>query len=273
VVKNALPLALLVTCFGLVLNACGEGESGNEPTKPEPTTPEAATTAEFGPEEVPRGRRYTPKNFEPTLSFTNPSGGLQPWSVINDYSDTYEIRRFFYFRDKHKAKSGASTFGRPERIGFYVYIAFWQIREVFDASEPGKEIERPAPENMVAWLQKHSYLNTTSPKPATVGGVKGKQLDITVAKLPREWPRRDGKYFSATCDWGICVPLIVFKTGPRYGKPKGYGLAPGDKVRFIFIEGVEGKTVVVAIFTKAKQFDKFVTEAYEVLDTVKWEGA
>jgi hypothetical protein len=63
-------------------------------------------------------------------------------------------------------------------------LSFVNEQKVFDPSQPRDLVSVSAPENMVAWLQQHPYLQTDEPQPATVGGVKGVQFDTMVADVP-----------------------------------------------------------------------------------------
>jgi hypothetical protein len=63
-------------------------------------------------------------------------------------------------------------------------LSFVNEQKVFDPSQPRDLVSVSAPEDMVAWLQQHPYLQTDEPQPATVGSVEGVQFDAMVADVP-----------------------------------------------------------------------------------------
>lgn len=235
VVKQALWLGLVVAFVVLALSACGGGGGGSgEQTEEQAATTPEATTATAGaiPERLPAGE-YTTKNFRPTLSFTVGEG----WQ--------FRVPDLRY----------AIDIGPGPESG----IAFLNVRSIYDPSQSAQAIQRPAPADMVAWLQEHPYLDAEKPQPVTIGGVEGKQFDATPSKMPKNYP--------PNCP-APCVPLFPLMAGVDYG------LFEGEKDRFIVLEGVEGKNVIIVVSTQTEErFDEFAPEAQEVLDTVEWEAA
>ena len=118
----------------------------------------------------------------------------------------------------------------------------------------------PAPEDMVEWLQRHPRLEVDEPEDVTVGGVKGEQLDVVASRVPQE-------YYS--CRQPPCLPLLQSAVDPELYLV----LVENQKARFLVLEDVDGKRVVVLLTAEAVKFDEFLPEAQEVLDTVKWEGS
>jgi hypothetical protein len=52
-------------------------------------------------------------------------------------------------------------------------LAFLNIPRVHDPNKLKQETQEPAPEELVAWLEHHPWLDASTPRPASVGGVEG----------------------------------------------------------------------------------------------------
>jgi hypothetical protein len=135
-------------------------------------------------------------------------------------------------------------------------LSFVNEQEVFDPSNPGELDNVPAPENLVTWLQRHPYLETTEPQPATVGGVKGMQLDAVVADDVPASECGDNclGLFMVTLE----IPWVVYEK---------------EKVRFIVLEDVGGQRVTIAAEALAADFEEFLPKAQKVIDTVRWKAS
>ena len=135
-------------------------------------------------------------------------------------------------------------------------LSFVNEQEVFDPSKLRDMDSVPAPKNLVSWLQRHPYLETEQPQPATVGGVKGMQLDAIVADdVP-------------TSECGDnCLGL--FMVGPDID----WVAYEKEKVRFIVLEDVGGERVTIAVEALAVDFEEFLPKAQKVIDTVQWRGS
>jgi hypothetical protein len=134
-------------------------------------------------------------------------------------------------------------------------LSFVNEQEVFDPSEPRDMVSVPAPKNLGTWLQRHPYLETEKPKPATIGGVKGVQLDAVVADDVPASECGDAclGLFVVTLE----IPWVVFEK---------------EKVRFIVLEDVGGERVTIGVEAPAAGFEEFLPKAQKVIDTVQWEG-
>ena len=219
---------LLIAFVILTVSACagGAGSLSELLEKPSSTAATGSTR-----EDIPAGE-YTTKNFEPTLSFTLGEG----WqSGIPDLRYVVDIER-----------------------GISSGIDFMNVRYVYDANNPLHSESNPAPDDMVAWLQQHPYLDAERPQPVAIGGVEGKQFDVSVPKMPEEFPPGCG---------GPCLPLFELAPG------LSFAMAEGEKERFIVLEGVEGKTVTIAAGAPVEEFEVFLPKAQKVLKSVEWEGA
>jgi hypothetical protein len=179
---------------------------------------------------------YRSEEFKPSLSFRVGEG----WS------------------NEPPEMSDALLITRGHDIGG---LGFANIREVY-VYKPTKTTYPSvvnAPKDMVSWFQHHPYLQTSKPESVTVGGVKGKQFDVEVGDVPKDY------YGECGSD---CVDL--FRVGAAYP----VSLWKGDKARFIVLEDVQGDTVVMGFISPSStKFAEHAPEAQKVIDTVKWEGS
>ncbi len=135
-------------------------------------------------------------------------------------------------------------------------VAFINVEQVFNPSKVRELDSMRAPEDMVAWLQANPHLKTEKPKPTSVGGEKGVQFDAIVTP-PVEAP---------LCPGCVGVPLFHYSDGER-----SY-VENGEKIRFIVLEDVKGKTVTIFVETTPQAFEEFLPKAQKVIETVEWKG-
>jgi hypothetical protein len=67
-------------------------------------------------------------------------------------------------------------------------LAFLNIPRAYDPNKLKQETQEPAPEDLVAWLEHHPWLDASTPRPVSVVGVEGQQIDVTAARLPKDHP-------------------------------------------------------------------------------------
>lgn len=230
--RERLSVLLMAAFLLFAASACGggggdQGEGGGgEQAKQEQAKPRKLP--EYG--DLPPGK-YVTDEFEPAFSFGVVGKG---WVV-----------------------GGAEERGVLDmRLGVEgPVISFANEQKVFDPSKPSDLIAVSAPEDMVAWLRRHPYLETEEPEPASVGGVKGAQIDAVVAAdVP-------------TSECGDnCLGL--FMIGPDID----WVVYEKERVRFVVLEDVGGERVIIVAETRAADFEGFLPKAQEVLETVEWEG-
>ena len=220
-VRQTLRLGLLVTLIGLALSGCGGGAK-----------PLSEHSGSLSP------GRYVTDVFEPALSFEVGKG----WEL----SDGLQQKPFFEISREYQGGDyfGTISFNNPPS-------------RVSDPRNPNKLV--PAPEEWVSWFQEHPYLETSTPQPASVGGVEGRRLDIRVSSLPED-------YYSEDC-LGAAVPLWSLPGGHHWCADEGF------TDRYIVLEDIEGETVLIDVWSGSETFEKVLPEAREVLSTVEWEGA
>ena len=231
-VSRALGLGLLAMLVVLVLSACGRVEKEAEV----PHLPDEAKALQPG--------EYRTEEFEPSFSFRVGKG----WE--NDPPEAFDVLLL-----------GQKTGG----------LGAVNVQRVYEPSKSGTPIVVHTPKNLVGWLEHHSYLKTSDPKPVSVGGVEGQQVDVAVANdLP-------GDYHSGMCspiadspiaDVEECVDLFRVSThhSPIF-------VWESDELRLIVLQNeLSGQTVALGFVSSAGDFDKFAPEAQKVIDTVKWKS-
>src|SRR5215213_5867566 len=142
-VRRALGLGLLAMLVVLVLSACGGVEKEAEVHH----LPEEAKPLQPG--------EYRTEEFEPSFSFRVGKG----WK--NDPPEAFDILLL-----------GQETGG----------LGFLNVQRVYEPSKSVTPIVVNDPKDLVGWLEYHPYLKTSDPEPISVGGAKGLQLDVAVAK-------------------------------------------------------------------------------------------
>ena len=221
-VRDTLRLGVVLAFCALEVGACGVPD---EEVKPRPLPEERR---ELRPGE------YRTDEFEPAFSF----GVGEGWTnEPPEMSDALLLTR-----------------------GHQRWLGFANVQEVFvyKPTKTSSQTVVESPKDMVGWFMRHPYLYTSRPEHwATVGGVEGKRLDVSVGELPRD--------YSGECGSG-CVDL--FRVGGAYP----VYLREEDSARLTVLEDLENETVVVGFFGPAVEFDDHAPEAQKVIDTVEWRG-
>jgi hypothetical protein len=111
-------------------------------------------------------RVHRSANFQPGLTYEVPAG----WA---DHADS----RGEYYLLAPGSKPNASEFGARDAIAFEANVTFTpagcDAKPRFDASKTAVDI--------AAWMARRTNLVTTSPRPASIGGLKGTALDVRLA--------------------------------------------------------------------------------------------
>src|SRR5215208_4253942 len=209
--------AVMLTTLILALTACGSG-SAQEAAKARPLPLY---------EKALRPGEYHSVKFKPPLSFELGKG----WSNGEEQS---------------------SDFIQLRQQGEIGSLQFANVNEVF---KPGTTNVEEAPKDLVGWLQHHPYLKTSEPRPVTVGGVKGEQLEVLIDHLPKD----PNGYCGSDC-------LDIFN---QSSNQIGY-FREVNKRRVFVLEDVKGDTVVIWFAGPPDTFDKFAPKAQKVMDSVKW---
>ena len=244
-VGQPLRLGLLVILVVLTLCACGGAHAQGRKI---PEDEGGATK----PHRIPAGE-YVTDEFRPAMSFRLNKG----WQTGPDPNESYEG----FLETSHTVT--LSTFSESG-TSFLEFLVVPKVSKVVSSYEARAQ---PAPKDMVSWLQNNPNLDAEKPEPASVGGVKGEELDAVASHIPQEY--LSGNYH------GCCrrPSLPLFRVIPGYGTEGTYGIRKDEKVRFIVLDDVKGKTVTIAVLTPAAKFDEVWHKAQKVLDSVKWTGS
>jgi hypothetical protein len=238
----------------LVLSACG-GEADARKMPEPPSLIEA--------KRIPAGN-YVTDEFRPAMSFRLGEG----WRTGPAPDFSYGV-----FMEKYNSitLSRYSESTRPS------YLEFLVVPKVYKVVSPYEAEALPAPGDMVSWLQKNPYLEAGKPEQVTVGGAKGRRLDVVTSRMPQEYS--SGGYHSVnTYDERHCCNsygepcLPLFQISPGYGEQSTYELCKGYKARFIVLDDVDGKAVTISVLAPTVEIDETWLKAQKVLDTVEWRG-
>ena len=211
-----------VSMMILALSGCGS-EPAQQEAKPRPLPAEEGQPLRPG--------EYSSGEFKPTFSFEVGKG----WSTSELIPpDTFSL----------------STQGETRGMGFTMFI-----EKVY---KPGTQKVVKAPDDMVGWFEHHPHLKTSEPENVTVGGVEGKQLDVTL-EAPED--------YYGQCGSGDCMDMWMLSTG------EALWFVEEAKVRLFILEDVEGNTVVIDSGSSPTEFDEFMPEAQKVVDSMRWGGS
>ncbi|HEX6708936.1 MAG TPA: hypothetical protein VF068_01275 [Rubrobacter sp.] len=240
----------LLVLLILVLSACGAHAR---------KIPETSSLTEA--RRIPAGE-YVSDEFRPAMSFRLGAG----WHTGPAADFSYGV---FMERYNSLTLSRFSGTSRPS------YLEFLVVPKVYKVANPYEAEALPAPEDMVSWLQKNPYLDAGKLEPVTVGGAKGKRLDVVASRMPQEYS--SGGYHSVnTYDERHCCNsygepcLPLFQISPGYGEQSTYELCKDYKVSFIVLHEVDGKTVTISVLAPTAEFGETWLKAQRVLDTVEW---
>lgn len=243
---GAITKTVLLFLLGFALVACSEKDKDPEgDAAPGGSGGGEVKQARAMPEEgklVP-GTYSTRERFEPPFSIELGEG----WRVLRA-SDPRSLKLGYV--DPGTVVAGGNV------------LTFLNVQEVFEPRENEGDISfeaGPAPEDLVAWLQRHPHLSTQEPEPVEIGGYDGERIDALV-DVPEGYrdARRDG------CPVP-CIPLF------RLGSDSTIRMTEKVENRFVVVESVEGELVVVVISAPVAGFDGFLPLAQETLNTLDWE--
>jgi hypothetical protein len=226
---RAFRLVLLGILLVLTVSSCQGG--GPEETK-------ARTIPEKGP--LSAGR-YSTQEFEPSFSFALGEG----WHV--------------WYPEEPYSVELAEGEGNDKQLAFY------KVKEVFEPREDDGEVyfeARSAPNDLIAWFNRHPYVDTGEARPVHIGGVGGKRFRAEF-DVPKGYVDVNGGGCSAPCS-----PIVQLG-----GDLVIHALERGSADEFIVLDEVEGKAVILWLATPPDEFDMFLPKVNKVLDTVEWKDA
>ena len=225
---------------GVVACGGGEGNGGSDGSSQRAAQPLPASADR--PAALIAGERYETATFEPQASFTLPAG---KWETAAPESPT---------------SLGIRLLAPPPTEN--AILSLVRPAKVFDPQRGGrsaKDTEDPPPD-FVEWLADHPRLRATPPKLAEVGGLEGRQLDVTVASAPARVPPE--------CSRGPCLPLYVDAPG---GEPVGF--AVGDRFRYVVLDGPSGQVLAELYVSPASRFKAVVPRLERALARFRFSGS
>ena len=214
--KALLASGVLVALVVLALSACGGGGGSgggeHQQAKARPLPEE-----EF--KALPPGE-YHSEEFKPAFSFRVGKGWQTPDAVIKETPERLIIET-------------------TEEVKGGTLLIFRNPPEAYDPQKH-KWVNVNSYEDILSWFQHHPQLETSSPEPVTVGGVKGVQLETDVAKdSPDE--------------------VMSFRYSDGF-------VASIDR-------GEQGRTIILDMKGEAVSIGVGFPRAQKVVDTVKWGGS
>jgi hypothetical protein len=115
---------------------------------------------------------------------------------------------------------------------------------------------------LIAWFNRHPYVDTGEARPVHIGGVGGKRFRAEF-DVPKGYVDVNGGGCSAPC-----IPILQLG-----GDLVIHALERGSADEFIVLDEVEGKAVILWLATPPDEFDMFLPKVNKVLDTVEWKDA
>lgn len=227
------PIALLavpLAAAGLV--ACGGNDNSDKKTDTATRPAAKAATpipdSSANPTPLAPGKRYATGIFRPRVSFTLPDGSWR--TAAPETPSTLGIGL-----DAPPPTRGAT-------------LSFMHIARVFDPVKGGRTAAdgKPAPRDFLDWLRRHPRLKAGAPVAVEVGGVSGRQLDVTVVSAPKRQPEECQGH-------GACLPLYLDGDTP-------IEMALGDRMRYLELE-VAGRPLTIEMYVgPGSQFEAVVPQ-------------
>lgn len=149
--------------------------------------------------------------------------------------------------------------GAPENTNVNLWsdaAAHVQADQCKEGSEPG--VGRSADE-LVAWLATLPGLVTTAPIPVTIGGLSGKQIDLSVAPT-----------WTATCSYAYTPgrPLVSTFFGGTPVNQFDWNIQGDGRTRIIALDLGDGRALIIDIEAQNKaDYDALLPGAMEVVNT------
>lgn len=250
--KHVILLFLLAPLMLVVMACDGAGGSAQQESENR-TIPEDSLATEG--KRLPAGG-YVSDEFRPPMSFKIGEGWRTGVDVYRGPGHSH--RRLPAHGESLEMRDALTLFYAPRNklVGTVVFLVNPRVYRVVSSYDAKEDL---TPKDMAAWLRQNPYLDAGKPEPATAGGKRGVRFDATPSRVPEDY---------ITCvEPEPCLPL--FQTA---NPNLSYELVRADKVRFLVLDDVRGKTVTIAIKAQADRFDQFSSEAQEILDTVEWRG-
>jgi hypothetical protein len=212
-------VAVATVLLGVLVSGCGGSDQQTAATST-PTTSQQATPAFSDYQGLPSGRTYTTTAFRPSLRFTVPPGRWS--SEVGDTATDFTVA-------VHHPPGGIAQ----------ALLAAHRVHLVYDPQRggriPGDRI--PLRGSFADWLQHHPRLRVTAPKPVTLMGLSGVQMDVSGRSQPPRVPEECSK------TGHDCAPLFYDGFDPVV-------YARSDRGRFVVLKLPSGGELVIEQFVE-----------------------
>lgn len=175
---------------------------------------------------------YTTSVFSPAITYTVPEGWTNGEDLLGNFLLQLE--------------------SDPRYLGIYRNVA-----------APFKCYERPDPDvgqsvdALSEWLTRHPGLETTKPKPVSVGGLDGVYLDISLAE---SW--------TVTCPYSAGQPVVPFIIG---GGPSSlhHVILPGFEER-LYLLAYEDGNIAIEVGPEGGSLDEYLEEVIPIIESLRF---
>lgn len=238
------PLAGLV-CALLLLAGCASGE--DPAAKPTATAPAASVSASPTSSDSSNAAPAAETNsqldpgtygsgvFTTPLTFTVPSG----WKVFEDEPGQFGLAL-------------VANDGPCICVWRDVRVAAKSCAEQPEAGVAGSAA------GITTWLAGREGLKTTTPKPVTVGGLRGFQMDL---RLDPAWTRG--------CPFSDGDPVVMTLVGTTVSTGVHWGAGPGAATRLFVLDvpGGKGGNIAINVEVPAAMFDQRMAANTPVIES------
>ena len=249
IVRAALSLAL-VAVFG-----CTGGGQGSQPatTGTAAMNPSAAAPqpVELAPSGSLEPGSYVTTSFRPPVRFSVGSG----WDVVSASADDWFTVARGYDPADPPLSSRLLTFARVEQVLDSPFLTAQEVMTRKDAHA------RPSPDDLLGWLLATPYTESSAPRPVTIGGVAGVEVDQTVGPFGPEVPAGA----DSPCDPRRCLTLVSL-AGPAFlVVPEG-----PFRLRWWLLT-VGGTRLLISAGAPAETFAEFLADVEPLVESVRFD--
>jgi hypothetical protein len=237
--------AALIAAIALALAACGSDDDAAT------TGATTATNEAAAVEELPVPEATLPAGRYETTVFT-PSFTVQ----IPDDPSTW--RTLGPGQSKNHVALGVIEEAPLEQVRFGLHVMDAVADPKKGARTEAEAVDPPA--DFIDWLADHPHLRAGRPVAVEIGGVRGRQIDVTPVSAPSRVPKE-------CVDREIdCVPLF-FDGGDD---PPVYPV--GTKLRFIGLDVGDEQVVIEQFSDPGNQFDRVIDQFEPALQSIRFTG-
>jgi hypothetical protein len=137
--------------------------------------------------------------------------------------------------------------------GVNLHLQRWQA--IYDpVADPPRQ--RALPPDLATWLQAHPRLRVSSSTPVAVGGLPGRQVDLTVSSPLRQRPQECSR------------PCALLGRVAGYREP--IDLEAGARARFVILNASSGQ-LVIYFRTPPQQFDQTAKQVTQLLSWLRFQ--